>query len=84
METTFLHQHHYLKQLTAINTDEVSFKDKDDEVPAHLQSSFISLVCAMAWVLNTVPAVAVYVGALQRHLKDPRVRHLQAANRVLK
>ena len=53
-------------------------------VPEYLVSQFVSLTCAMAWVLLTVPSVAVYISYLQRFLKKPCAKHVRDANRVLK
>ena len=79
-----LQQTHYVKQLRAIPEDEIQGWPDDKLVPPHVASSYISLTCAIAWVLLTVPAVAVYVSYLQRHLKEPRAVHVRAVNRVLR
>ena len=79
-----LHQNHYIEQLRALSLDDTSALPADQTAPEHLISPFISLVCAMSWVLTTMPVVAVYVGALQRHLRQPTVQHLRDANRVLR
>ena len=82
----WLTQSHYVQQLRPLSDAEVaSWKDDDERiVPAHLGSSFISLVCAMAWVLLTAPAISVYISYLQRWLKGPRARQVRQANRVLR
>jgi len=79
-----LHQNHYVAQLHPLALDDVTEDDNDKEAPDHLKGPYVSLVCAMAWVIVTSPVVAVYIGALQRRLKGPLVRHLRDANRVLR
>jgi len=79
-----LHQEHYAKQLRPLSVDEVAHSDAEDAAPEQLAGPFISLVCGMAWLLLTCPAIAVYISYLQRHLKSPKVRHLKEANRVLR
>ena len=79
-----LHQAHYTRQLHPLPEDEIRGWQDYRPVPPRLASPYVSLVCAMAWMLLTVPSVAVYISYLQRHLKEPHARHVKDANRVLR
>ena len=79
-----LHQHHYVEQLRPMGLDSMKALDVETDAPEHMIGPYVSLTCAMAWVLVTAPVIAVYIGALQRHLKAPKVKHLFDANRVLR
>ncbi len=79
-----LHQDHYVRQLRPMSLDEVAMVDDDDDASPAFKATFLSIVGGLAWCLLTCPAVAVYVSYLQRQMKEPKVKHLRDANRVVR
>ena len=43
----------------------------------------MSLLGGVGWVVQTRPDVITYVGALQRHLKNPKPKHIRDLNRIV-
>ena len=78
-----IHQNQYVSQLRPIVSADIS-KDEESELTPELQSSFSSLLGGAGWVVQTRPDAAVYIGALQRVLKKPLVKHLKRLNRVVR
>ena len=78
-----LHQHAYAQQLRQICKDEIASKPADTEVQQDLKSCFATLLGGLAWMMLTCPAIAVYVGFLQRHLQRPTLQHLRSLNRLV-
>ena len=58
-------------------------KKPEEECSESLKALFCSLVGALAWLTQTRIEIAVYVTALQRWNKNPRIEHAKRANRVL-
>ena len=77
-------QQHYVQELRPIADADLKLRKPDEVVEDELKTKFMSLVGGIAWVVQTRPDVAVFVAALQRRLKEPRVQDLLNLNRVLK
>eukprot|EP00973_Karenia_brevis_P039003 5385281-Karenia_brevis.AAC.1 len=79
----FTHQHHYVKELQTIDLSIYKGKPPQTQLDEHHSSLYSSLVGALAWLLQVYVEVAVYVHALQRHLKQPLLEHAARANRIV-
>eukprot|EP00972_Heterocapsa_arctica_P032150 4736471-Heterocapsa_arctica.AAC.1 len=79
-----MHQDHYVEQLRTIE-DKIFSNFKEDTLlpPAHAAQHMTLLGC-LAWLVITWPDIAIFVSALQRHVKQPEVRHLRRLNTVLR
>ena len=58
--------------------------DLDDMASAQMKACYMTLLGGVAWMILTCPASAVYVSYLQRHLQEPRVRHLKDLNNLVR
>ena len=78
-----MEQHHYVQQLKPIPVE--VYRHFSDDAAADVQGKacYMSLLGGVAWVVQTRPDIAVYVGYLQRHLQNPCIKHLKQLNRVL-
>ena len=77
-----IHQNHYTPQLNALSIPgdtnlEALCCPKD-------HAAYMSLLGAVAWMVNTRADVAIFVGALQRVAKNPRIIDMKRLNTVLK
>ena len=77
-------QQHYVQELRPIPEAELILRSLSESVSEDMKHLFMSLLGGVAWVVQTRPDVAVFVAALQRHLKEPRIQDLLNLNRVLK
>ena len=71
-----VNQNHYVAELRPIAEAELKQMDPD--------AQFQSLLGGVAWVSQTRPDAAVFISALQRTLKSPKVRDALNLNRILK
>ena len=78
-----VHQNQYIAQLRCISSA-LTLADDEADLDASSTALFMSLLGGVGWVVQTRPDVAAYVGALQRHLKNPKVKHLKRLNRVVR
>ena len=77
---------HYVQQLRSITSVELSFKPgsgSEDDASAALTALFTSLLGGLAWLTQLRADIAVYVVALQRRMKAPKIIHCKRCNRVL-
>eukprot|EP00973_Karenia_brevis_P089153 12363116-Karenia_brevis.AAC.1 len=79
----FTHQQHYVRELKTIDLTHYKGKSPHTQLDEHHSSLYCSLVGALAWLLQVYIEIAVYVHALQRHLKKPLLEHATRANRVV-
>ena len=77
-------QNHYVAEMRPIPQADLKLKSPDEPVDATVAQQYMSLLGGIAWTVQTRPDAAVFVAALQRHLKEPRVRDVVNVNRVLK
>ena len=77
-------QMHYVAELRPIPQADLKLKDPESVVDSMIAQQYMSLLGGVAWTIQTRPDAAVFVSALQRHLKQPRVRDILNLNRVLK
>jgi len=82
--TVRTHQHHYAAQLKPVDCSYFKSDTLQQELNDKEHATFLTLLGALAWLVQTRMDIAVYVTALQRQCKTPRREHLQKANRVLK
>ena len=77
-----IHQNHYTPQLNALSIP------GDTNLEALCcptdHAAYMSLLGAVAWMVNTRADVAIFVGALQRVAKNPRIIDMKRLNTVLK
>ena len=77
---------HYVQQLRPIMSTELSVKQgfgSDLNASAALTALFTSLLGGLAWVTQLRADVSVYVVALQRRMKQPKIIHCKRCNRIL-
>ena len=77
-------QQHYVQELRPIPEAELKLRSLSESVSEDMKHLVMSLLGGVAWVVQTRPDVAVFVAALQRRLKEPRIQDLLNLNRVLK
>ena len=77
-------QDHYISELRPIAEASLKVSSGDTCVGPELAQKFMSLLGGVAWCTQTRPDIAVYVAALQRQLKKPKMQDLVNLNRVLK
>jgi len=78
------HQRHYVEQLRPMSADAYAGRSKESAVSKQTHGTYMSLLGAIAWLTQTMPAICVYVAYLQRHNHDPRVEHVRSINRLLR
>ena len=78
-----LDQIEYAGAIKPVNLPELIKMKDDDPLQGFLQNCFMTLLGAVAWVLQTRMDIAVYVSALQRHMHAPRAIDLRRLNRVI-
>ena len=72
-----------MAQLKPVDSTEMSTSDEDILASAALAAMFVSLLGALAWLTQGRPDIAIFVVALQRHNKGPKIVHCKKCNRVL-
>ena len=77
------HQQHYVGQIKAIPIGGRTFAKDDEAADDDMKQLYMSLVGALAWLVLTIPAICIYVAALQRHTQAPTLKHVKDANRLL-
>ena len=77
-------QKHYLEELKPIPEASLRLMNANDVVDQAVTQQFMSLLGGVAWTVQTRMDAAVFVAALQRRLKSPRVQDVLNLNRVLK
>ena len=82
--TRVLSQQHYIAELRPIPDADLKLMQPEAEVSPEIARLYMSLLGGVAWTTQTRPDVAVFVSALQRRLKAPRVQDVANLNRVLK
>jgi hypothetical protein len=81
--TLSIHQNHYAAQLKLFDPTVLALPSQTPLTQIAL-AQFLSLLGAVAWLIQTRLEVAIYVCALQRSAKSPRVEHAQRLNKVVK
>eukprot|EP00972_Heterocapsa_arctica_P110129 16216401-Heterocapsa_arctica.AAC.1 len=78
-----MHQDHYFEKLRTIE-DKIFSNFKEDTLlpPAHA-AQYMTLLGCLASLVIMRPDIAIFVSALQKHAKQPEVRHLRRLNTVL-
>ena len=79
-----LSQQHYVAELKPIADQDLKLQDPQSIVSEEIHNKFRSLLGGVSWVVQTRPDIAVFVSALQRKMKSPRVLDVLNLNRVLK
>ena len=77
-------QDHYIKDLKPIPLTKEQRQNEMDTVDDTLHAQYLALQGGLGWTVNTRHDVAVYIGALQRRQKAPRVLDVIRLNQVLK
>ena len=77
------HQQHYVGQIKAIPIGRQAFENDDKAADDDMKQLYMSLVGALAWLVLTIPAICIYVAALQRSTQAPTLKHVKDANRLL-
>ena len=77
------HQQHYVGQIKAIPIGRQAFENDAKAADDDMKQLYMSLVGALAWLVLTMPAICIYVAALQRSTQAPTLKHVKDANRLL-
>ena len=77
-------QQHYVNELKPISDKDLKLQGPHEGVSETVHNQFRSLLGGVAWTVQTRPDIAVFVSALQRRMKAPRVVDILNLNRVLK
>ena len=77
------HQQHYVGQIKAIPVGRQAFEHDAKAADNDMKQLYMSLVGALAWLVLTMPAICIYVAALQRSTQAPTLKHVKDANRLL-
>ena len=78
------HQGNYIKQMREMSLDSHALANVDVQVTLDQHATYMSLVGALAWCVLTIPAFAVYISYLQRHVCGPNISHCRDANRLVR
>ena len=78
-----LSQTEYAAALRPVEHHSLANMKETDVLEGLLYSCFLTLLGALAWLLQTRLDVAVYVAYLQRYCKAPTAKHLRQMNRLL-
>jgi hypothetical protein len=81
--TLSIHQNHYAAQLKLFDPVVLAMPSQTP-LPTLAAAQFLSLLGAVAWLIQARIEVAIYFCALQRSAKAPRVEHAQRLNKVTK
>ena len=79
-----LDQNDYAAAIQPVVMPELMKLNDNDVLQGLLQCCFMTLLGAVAWLLQTRIEVAVYVSPLQRHMHAPRAIDLRRLNRVIR
>ena len=79
-----LDQKDYASAVKPVSVPELMTAKDEDELVGLLLSCFLTLLGAVAWLLQTRMEIAVYVSALQRRMHQPRALDLRRLNRVIR
>ena len=82
--TVYTHQAAYISQLHLMDPKQWLTLSPEDEVDSETHAIYMSLLGGIAWVVLTVPAIAVYVQAAQRRAHRPRAVDCVRLNAILK
>ena len=82
--TYVMDQIHYIQALKPIVDNNQVGKDKDDDLNEAQSTKFLSLLMALAYALQTRPDLAVFVNALQRVVKAPKILHTRRLNALVR
>ncbi|CAK0808244.1 unnamed protein product, partial [Prorocentrum cordatum] len=80
----YTHQEKYVASLREIDKKFYAELHDEQAVSVEAKSHFSTLLGGVAWLCLTMPAIAVYVQALQRHGAEPRAQDLKRLNLVLR
>ena len=78
------HQRHYLLQIKETPIDVKALVPDEEPADEDLGQLFMSLVCALAWLVLTIPSICIYVAYLQRQTTSPNMGRMRRANRPLR
>ena len=79
-----IHQNHYCLQLRPANVCDIDVSRPLVPLTIVQVAVYLSLLGALSWLSQTRADIAIYVQALQRNAKSPRVEHLLRLNKVCK
>ena len=79
-----LDQNDYASAIKPVSVPELMKAKDEDMLVGLLLSCFLTLLGAVAWLLQTRMEIAVYVSALQRKMHAPRAIDLRRLNRVIR
>ena len=79
-----LDQNDYAAALKPVEHHSMASLKDDVNLTGLLFSCYLTLLGALAWLMQTRIDVAVYVAYLQRYCKQPTARHLRMMNRLLR
>ena len=79
-----LHQNHYAAQLHQNDMSGIDISDEDKLLGEKHVALYMSLLGGLAWLVQTRTDIAVYLCSLQRHSKQPQVKHYIRLNQVVK
>lgn len=82
-DTLEVHQNHYAQQLKLMDPTELAPPDATPLTTLGI-AQYQSLLGGAGWLIQTRLDVAVYICALQRAAKCPRVEHAKRLNKVVK
>eukprot|EP00959_Pyramimonas_sp_CCMP1952_P032431 680831-Pyramimonas_sp.AAC.1 len=77
-------QTEYINNLNCIDEKELQGRGDDEDPPEKHVKHYPSLLGAIAWCIMTRVDTCIYVAALQRHGKAPKVGHIRKMNVLLK
>ena len=79
-----LDQNEYAHAIKPVALTELMKLQDDEPLSGLLQTCFMTLLGATAWLLQARMEIAVYVSALQRQTHAPRALDLRRLNRVIR
>ena len=79
-----LDQNDYASAIKPVSLPELMKAKDEDSLDGLLMACFLTLLGAVAWLLQTRMEIAVYVSALQRKMQQPRAVELRRLNRVIR
>ena len=75
-------QTHYVSELKPIPDKDLKLQDPKTPVAQKVHDRFRSLIGAVAWIVQTMPDIVVFVSALQRKMKEPVALEVLNLNRL--
>jgi Reverse transcriptase (RNA-dependent DNA polymerase) len=79
-----LDQEAYAKQLRLVDMSKINVTDENQKLDDETTRTFQSLLGGLSWLTQTRMDIAIYVQALQRASKNPKIGHLLKLNKVTK